>query len=153
MSGSGGWPMTVFLTPDLRPFFAGTCFPPEDRWGRPGFANVLSQLAEAWSSRRDDVDRVANQVTEALSRATSLESAPGRVDRARIQRAVQKLSQDFDDTWGGFGNAPKFPPSMRLELLMRQYRLRPDPKLLQMVTLTLDKMAQGGMYDQVGGGF
>jgi uncharacterized protein YyaL (SSP411 family) len=153
MSGSGGWPMSVFLTPDLRPFFAGTYFPPTDRWGRPGFASVVTQLANAWSARRDEVERMADQVTERLARAVSLEAAPGSVSRELVRRAVQRIGQEFDTVYGGFGGAPKFPPSMRLELIMRQYLLQPDPGLLQQVTVTLDRMARGGMYDQVGGGF
>jgi uncharacterized protein len=153
LSGSGGWPMTVFMTPELQPFFAGTYFPPTDRWGRPGFANVLIQLAAAWHDRRADVLQIAGQVTERIAGAALPEGTSGRVDRDLIRRAIERMGRDFDDTWGGFGQAPKFPPSMRLELMMRQYRLQPDPKLLKMVTLTLDRMAQGGMYDQVGGGF
>src|SRR5262249_35842920 len=103
MSGSGGWPVTGFLTPGLQPFCPGADCPPTDRWGRPGFASVLTQLAEAWRNRREDVTRIAAQVTERIAQASSLESGPGQVDRDLIRRAVQRLGRDFDDTWGGFG--------------------------------------------------
>jgi len=147
--GQGGWPMTVFLTPDQQPFFAGTYFPPRDAHGRPGFPTLLRRIAELWAK---DWDRLAQQ-GEHLTRLLreSSVAAPGAVDVGRaIDDAVRMFETAFDQTWGGFGRAPKFPPSQPLRLLLRR---RDDPMALRMATTTLDAMAQGGMYDQIGGGF
>jgi uncharacterized protein YyaL (SSP411 family) len=147
--GQGGWPMTVFLTPDQQPFFAGTYFPPRDAHGRPGFPTLLRRIAELWAGDRARLVAQGEQLTRML-RASSV-AAPGTVDVARaIDDAVRMFEQAFDQTWGGFGRAPKFPPSQPLRLLLRR---RDDPSALRMVTTTLDAMAQGGMYDQIGGGF
>jgi uncharacterized protein YyaL (SSP411 family) len=153
MSGSGGWPMSVFLTPDLKPFYAGTYFPPDDRYGRPGFQNLLRQLADYWHNRRDDVQQAANRAALALAQYASLQSEGGEITPDLIPSAVQAMTRDFDAVHGGFGGAPKFPPSMRLTLMLREHRRSPDPQLLNVVTTTLDRMARGGIYDQVGGGF
>jgi uncharacterized protein YyaL (SSP411 family) len=147
--GQGGWPMTVFLTPDQQPFFAGTYFPPRDAHGRPGFPTLLRRIAELWARDRDRLVQQGEQLTRML-RESSV-AAPGAVDVPRaIDDAVRMFEQAFDQTWGGFGGAPKFPPSQPLRLLLRR---RDDPTALRMVTTTLDAMAQGGMYDQIGGGF
>jgi uncharacterized protein YyaL (SSP411 family)/aryl-alcohol dehydrogenase-like predicted oxidoreductase len=150
--GHGGWPMTVFLTPDQRPFFAGTYFPPRDNYGRPGFPTVLSRIAEAWRDRRKDLDEQAARLTEHLQNEARA-SAPLPITEAELRLAVAQYRREFDPTYGGFGHAPKFPPSTGLLLLLRAHRRFGDPEALAMAVKTLDMMAGGGMYDQVGGGF
>ena len=151
-NGQGGWPMTVFLTPDQQPFFAGTYFPPTDRLGRPGFASLLTQLAELWQRKGDDLREQASQLTEHLQqRARPLPG--GTIGEAEIRAAAAELAESFDETYGGFGPAPKFPPATALSLLLRHHRRTGDAQALAMVRKTLDAMAQGGMYDQIGGGF
>jgi uncharacterized protein YyaL (SSP411 family)/aryl-alcohol dehydrogenase-like predicted oxidoreductase len=150
--GQGGWPMTVFLTPDQQPFFAGTYFPPTDRYGRPGFATVLSHIATQWQERPDEFSHQAAQLTEYLKgRGEPLSG--GNVGETEIRAAAAELGRAFDKTYGGFGPAPKFPPSTALSLLLRHHRRTGDPEALIMVTKTLEAMAQGGMYDHIGGGF
>jgi len=149
--GQGGWPMTVFLTPEQRPFFAGTYFPPEDRHGRPGFPTILRRIAELWQENRPALERMGEEVTEHLRAATIL--APGEVNvAAAIADAADQLAATFDPAWGGFGRAPKFPPATLLRLLLLAQQAG-DARALPMVRRTLDGMAHGGMYDQVGGGF
>ncbi|RPI09594.1 MAG: thioredoxin domain-containing protein, partial [Zetaproteobacteria bacterium] len=150
--GQGGWPMTVFLTPDQEPFFAGTYFPPTDRFGRPGFASLLTQIADLWERRRGDLIEQARTLTEHLRDRTG-PGAGGNVGEEEIRAAVRELAAGFDPTYGGFGPAPKFPPSAQLGLLLRHHRRSADAAVLAMATKTLDCMAQGGMYDQIGGGF
>ncbi len=150
--GQGGWPMTVFLTPDQRPFYAGTYFPPTDRYGRPGFATLLTRIAELWREQGDRLREQAGQLTEYL--AVRSHALPGgSVGEAEIRAAARELAATFDRTYGGFGPAPKFPPSAALSLLLRAHRRTGDPAALEMVKKTLDGMAQGGMYDHIGGGF
>ncbi len=152
MTGSGGWPLTAFLSPDGRPFYAGTYFPDEARHGLPAFRTVLQAIAEAWRDRRDEVRRQGDRIVQAVGRAARLaESTEPLVDEIALQ-AVRGLMAAFDPRWGGFGGAPKFPPPMTLEFLLRRH-LRGTPGVLEPVTRTLDRMAAGGMYDQVGGGF
>jgi uncharacterized protein YyaL (SSP411 family) len=153
MTGSGGWPMSVFLTPDLRPFFGGTYFPPDDRHGMPGFPRVVEAVTDAYRERRGEVVEQARQLAEHVAR--QLEVPPGRVDPERMQldRAVGRLASTFDAELGGFGGAPKFPAPMALEFLLRAWRRSGDPATLRMVTLTLDRMADGGIHDQLAGGF
>ncbi len=153
MSGSGGWPMTVFLTPgDHRPFFAGTYFPPVDKFGRPGFPTLLRRLAELWKSERSVLDTQAQELERELV-AEAQAASVANVAESAIDAAVAQLARAFDPTHGGFGSAPKFPPSMALELLLRHHRRTGDERSLVMVRRTLDGMARGGMYDQLGGGF
>ncbi|PYQ24265.1 MAG: hypothetical protein DMF81_06030, partial [Acidobacteria bacterium] len=150
--GQGGWPMTVFLTPEQQPFFAGTYFPPEDRWGRPGFTTVLERIAEQWRSDRPSAEAQGAQLVDYLRENTR--SAPGgTVGEEALRAAAEQLARAFDARWGGFGPAPKFPPSASLSLLLRCHRRFGDEPALGMVRQTLDGMARGGMYDQVGGGF
>jgi hypothetical protein len=150
--GQGGWPMTVFLTPAQEPFFAGTYFPPENRYGRPGFPTLLTRIAELWTTRRDQLVAQGQQLTELLR--SSSQAAPGAVDVAvALRQALALWERTFDSTWGGFGRAPKFPTAQSLRVLLRQAVIRGDAALLRMVTTTLDAMASGGMYDQLGGGF
>ena len=154
MTGSGGWPLNVFLTPDLMPFYGGTYLPPEDRYGRPGFRRLLEHIAKLWREDPDDVLRDAEQLTRAIRDGAESRAAPsGVLDVTVLARAVEELEQDFDLAWGGFGQAPKFPPSGAIAVLLRQYLHTGQPKLLEMATTTLDRMAYGGMYDQLGGGF
>jgi uncharacterized protein YyaL (SSP411 family) len=150
--GHGGWPMTVFLTPGQEPFFAGTYFPPEDRHGRPGFPAILRRIAELWRDNRAALERVGGELTAHLRQSTEL--SPGAIDLdAALARLLDQLTATFDPAWGGFGQAPKFPPATLLRLLLRIHRRDGDPRTLHMVRRTLDGMARGGMYDQLGGGF
>jgi len=150
--GQGGWPMTVFLTPDQEPFFAGTYFPPDDRWGRPGFPSLLKKIAEAWEKDPAGLMSQAHQLTERLKNELKAVS-PVSVSISVLDEAVTQFREDFDERHGGFGGAPKFPPSAGLSLLLRCYRRTGESRTLQMVTRTLDAMAAGGIYDHIGGGF
>ncbi|MBX6773300.1 MAG: thioredoxin domain-containing protein [Chloroflexi bacterium] len=153
MTGSGGWPMTVFLTPDLVPFYAGTYFPPIDRPGLPSFRRVLTAVADAYRNRRSEVAATVGQVAAYL-RDRRLHPAPDYLLTPEIlDRALTALSNHFDPIHGGFGRAPKFPQPMVLEFLLRQHVRTGDARALAMVELTLQRMARGGIYDQLGGGF
>ncbi len=156
MTGQGGWPLNVFLTPDGRPFYGGTYFPPEDRHGRTGFPALLHALSDAWTSRHGDIENAAAEISSRLAASVGAASAlPGSepVGQKQTARAASDLATRFDATWGGFGPAPKFPPHAGLALLLREQARTADPKQKTMVETTLDRMAQGGMYDQIGGGF
>ena len=148
LTGSGGWPLTVFLTPEGRPFYGGTYYPPEDRLGQPGFRRVLASLAEVWRTRRGEALAAAESLTGQLA-ATQLPQNPDELSLEVTASAVETLSGTFDPVYGGFGGAPKFPPHTGLEFLL----LRPEPRALEMATVTLDNIAEGGVYDQLGGGF
>jgi uncharacterized protein YyaL (SSP411 family)/aryl-alcohol dehydrogenase-like predicted oxidoreductase len=150
--GQGGWPMTVFLTPEQQPFFAGTYFPPDDRYGRPGFPSLLKRIAERWEAERDRIRAQGHDVVEHLRQGATA-SPGGSLGTAELDRAAAQLANDFDERFGGFGRAPKFPPSGALLLLLRVHRRTGDAHALEMVTKTLDEMARGGMYDHLGGGF
>jgi uncharacterized protein len=151
-NGQGGWPMTVFLTPGQEPFFAGTYFPPVDRYGRPGFPTLLMKIAEAWKNDRPALLQQGKTLADHL-RAQAGAPAPESVGRDLIEAAATQLSREFDPAHGGFGSAPKFPPSAQLALLLRHHRRTGDALSLQVVRVTLDAMAGGGLYDQIGGGF
>ncbi len=146
LSGHGGWPMTVFLTPDAKPFYGGTYFPPESRHGLPGFKRVLESLSTTWREKRGDVEEAATGLSEYLQAAAAVTGAPGVPERAVLDSAAAALREGFDYVWGGWGRAPKFPPACTLEFLLRR-----DER--ELTRLTLDGMAAGGMYDVVGGGF
>ncbi len=149
----GGWPMSVFLTPDLKPFYGGTYFPPQDRFQLPSFKKVLMSIAQAWRDRRADVLDGANSLTENIQAAMQMEAGQGSLDEGVLRNALDQLKRRFDSRFGGFGGAPKFPHPMDLRLLLR-LGLRFDADLAgSMVTKTLDNMAMGGIYDQLGGGF
>jgi uncharacterized protein YyaL (SSP411 family) len=154
LTGSGGWPMSVWLTPDGRPFYAGTYFPPSDRQGMPSFSRVLEAAADAWTERRDEVLEAAGQISEALERSitTGAQGATGATPDL-LTAAVEGLGNGFDARLGGFGRAPKFPPAMTLAFLCGRVVLEPSLRTLEMITTTLDAMAAGGIYDQLGGGF
>ncbi len=152
--GQGGWPMSVWLTPELKPFYAGTYYPPQDRYGRPGFARVLTALAEAWRDKRDQVLASADDITKHLHDFGAIPASENQLDAESLLRAAgERLSAGFDRVNGGFGNAPKFPHALELRLLLRIRQRFDEQSALDMVTTTLNKMACGGMYDQLGGGF
>jgi len=151
MTGQGGWPMTCILTPEGEPFFAGTYFPAEPRQGMPAFTQVLQALADAWENRRDDVKAVSADVIKHLQE--EVDHGGDALGADDLDAAAATLSTQHDDEAGGFGASPKFPPSMVLEFLLRQYARTGDERSLEMVTTTCDAMARGGMYDQLGGGF
>nr|PZN63298.1 MAG: thioredoxin domain-containing protein [Sphaerobacter thermophilus] len=153
MTGQGGWPLTIFLMPDGKPFYAGTYFPPEDRSGMPGFPRVLLAVAEAYRNRRDDLERAANDIQGHLTEHFRWSLPETAITPALLNEAASGLARQFDEANGGFGGAPKFPPPMALEFLLR-YRLRTgSDTALRIVELTLERMARGGIHDQVGGGF
>ncbi|UCD74507.1 MAG: thioredoxin domain-containing protein [Phycisphaerales bacterium] len=154
MTGSGGWPLTVFLTADLKPFYGGTYFPPESRYGRPGFRDLLERIAKVWVESPGDIRQNADRLMGALHAHAASRATPSpELDTQIISDAVRQLERTYDGKWGGFGRAPKFPPSAAISLLLRQYARTGDEKLLEMARNTLDRMARGGMYDQIGGGF
>ena len=153
LTGQGGWPNSVFLTTDLKPFYAGTYFPPEDRYGRPGFPVVLQGLSEAWKTRRSDVEAQAEEMAEAMRRFLEERAHPADAPPGVevLQRGLDTLVHRFDREWGGFGGAPKFPTPSNLYLCLELAGERPEAA--EMLTATLDQMARGGLYDQLGGGF
>ncbi|MBN2492720.1 MAG: thioredoxin domain-containing protein, partial [Planctomycetes bacterium] len=155
LTGHGGWPNSVWLTPDRRPFFAGTYFPPEDRPDRPGFPTVLRRIAAWWATERRHVEAQADEVTDALRRMAggSHMAGSGRAGRERVAAALAELRRTFDPRHGGFGTRPKFPPHGALALLLHEFELTGDRELLGMVTRTLDGLRLGGIHDHVGGGF
>ena len=153
MTRQGGWPMTMFLTPELQPFYGGTYFPPDDRYGRPGFANVLQAVAAAYRDRRGDVSKQADEIVEHLTQMSSVSDHGHDLTTDLLDGAFRHYRSTFDSQYGGFGNAPKFPPSMGLPFLLRYWLRTENPNALEMAELTLEKMARGGMYDQLGGGF
>lgn len=153
LTGSAGWPLSVFLTPELKPFYGGTYFPPVQRWGKPAFKDLLVAIADVWENKQDQIGVVSQEMVEALSRLACPPIHQGPYDRQQVQRAVRLVKESYDPIYGGFGPAPKFPPTGQLDLLMRLYRRSGDLELWQMVSHTLTKMAQGGIYDHIGGGF
>jgi len=154
LTGHGGWPMSVFLTPDLHPFYAGTYFPPEQRYGMPSFRQVLKAVSDAWQNKRDGVIEQSINITKALTEHAQHEGN-GNIELSEtlLTTAGQMLSRAYDLRYGGFGRAPKFPHPLDLRLLLRLYHRFNDVDALQMVTHTLDQMARGGIYDQLAGGF
>ena len=153
MTGSGGWPMSVFLTPDLRPFYGGTYFPPEDRHGMPGFPRVLEAVSDAYRSRRDEVEQQAGMLAAHLTAQLAVPAGEREPVVAQLEAGAARIASTFDAEHGGFGGAPKFPAPMTLEFLLRLWRRTGDDAPLAMVTRTLDAMADGGINDQLGGGF
>ena len=153
LTGSGGWPMTVFLTPDGKPFHAGTYFPPVDHGNMPGFPRVLTSVAQAYESNRGEIQRVTQQLAGQMGRSRQVNKGTSPLTADILHQAYSSLATSFDYQNGGTGTAPKFPQPMTLELLLRYYHAGYNPRALEMVELTLDKMAYGGIYDQIGGGF
>ena len=164
MTGRGGWPMTVFLTPDGRPFYGGTYFPPRDGHGMPSFRRVLDAVDDVWRNRRDEVDRQAEALADAVARRTYRPSDligdergadvdPGSLAPVLLASAMAELGARFDTTWGGFGPAPKFPQPQLVDLCLRHHHDTGDEESLAMATTSLAAMAAGGIYDHLGGGF
>ena len=152
-TGRGGWPMNVFLTPDKRPFFGGTYFPPSPRYNMPSWPQILTSIADAFRDKRDELENSANNIVGELRRLSVVESVPGGLSTDLLDQAFSSFTRTFDSVNGGFGGAPKFPPAMSLEFLLRYHKRTGDGLALSIVTHTLDKMANGGIYDQLGGGF
>ncbi|MCL0043981.1 thioredoxin domain-containing protein [Dehalococcoidia bacterium] len=152
-TGQGGWPMTVFMTPDGKPFFGGTYFPPEDRHGLPGFPRLLASIAEAYKTRRSDISNTAEQLAAHIRSGVVTSHGQEPLTSEILSRSYQSIASDFDRQHGGMGQAPKFPQPMAYEFLLRYYARSSDTEALAMVDLTLEHMASGGIYDQLGGGF
>ena len=153
LTGHGGWPMTVFLTPDGTPFYGGTYFPPEDRHGLPGFPRLLAALGDAWRTRRAEVVQSGRELAESLGQTDRLRRAATLLGDEQLFAAFQGISSQFDEEWGGLGGAPKFPQPMIWEFVLRFFKRTGNPYAQRMVHTTLIRMARGGMYDQLGGGF
>lgn len=153
MTGSGGWPMTVFLTPDLVPFHAGTYFPPEDRMGMPGFPKVLITVSDYYRTHPKEVASMEAQMRNALHQMVRILPSQEAIDIDLLSRAFNAMEKQFDPVHGGFGSAPKFPHSMTLSFLLRHWKKTLEREALRMAEVTLDKMADGGIYDHLGGGF
>ncbi len=153
-TGGGGWPMSVWLTPDLQPFFGGTYFPPENRYGHPGFASVLTQITSAWQTERDKIEESAREVVAQLAAHAAVQPGPASiVDNSILDSGFNVFRRTFDSQMGGFGPAPKFPRPAVFEFLLRYHLRTGNREALDMVLLTLREMAKGGMHDQLGGGF
>ncbi len=153
MTDHGGWPMSVFLTPDLQPFFGGTYFPPVDGRGMHGFPRVLLGVHQAWVERRDEIMNSAGDLTERIRRMGTIPPPSGTLGANLLDQAARGAARAFDTVHGGFGSSPKFPHPMDLKLLLRQHLRSGEAHPLQMVRHTLDKMARGGIYDHLLGGF
>ncbi len=153
MGRNGGWPLTVFLTPDQKPFFAGTYFPPADRYGMPGFPKVLAAVAEAYRERHGEVAEQAGEIVRAIETVTRPQTAGAEIGPEMLAAAAERLGARFDDEHGGFGSRPKFPSTMALDVLLRRGALDGDARALARVRHALDAMRAGGIHDQLGGGF
>jgi uncharacterized protein YyaL (SSP411 family) len=153
LTGHGGWPMTVFITPEGEPFYGGTYFPPAPRHGMPAFQQVLLGISEAWTRRRDDVRRSADELTETLRQAAALRPPPAEIDHRLLDQAFAELAPLHDRRLGGFGAAPKFPQPLALDFLLRYWSRSGNEEAMAIVRHTLRFMARGGIYDHVGGGF
>ena len=152
MTGSGGWPLSVFLTPEREPFYGGTYFPPKDVYGRPGFGRVLLSVAEAWKNKRQDLVDSAGKLTGYLENPEPA-AATAKLSQETLDKAFQAFRSTFDDVNGGFGDSPKFPQPTNLSMLLSYWHRTGDAQALQMVEQTLEAMADGGIYDHLGGGF
>ncbi|MFO7743601.1 MAG: thioredoxin domain-containing protein [Anaerolineae bacterium] len=153
LTGSGGWPMSVFLTPDGKPFYAGTYFPPEPRYGMPSFKHVLRTIADAWERQRQELVEGGDRVVESIGRQMAARAPEQDLESEALARAFRSLRRDFDDQYGGWDGSPKFPQPMIVEFLLRHHHVTGEPEALRMAVKTLDSMARGGIYDQLGGGF
>ena len=152
-TGRGGWPMNVFLTPDKRPFYGGTYFPPVARYNMPSWPQILTSISEAYRNKREELEESAANIVTELRRLSAVEIAQGGLGTEILDAAFESHSRTFDTVNGGFGGAPKFPAAMSLEFLLRYHHRTGDERALAIVTHSLDKMARGGIYDQLGGGF
>ncbi len=156
-TGSGGWPMTVFLTPDLKPFAGGTYFPPQDRWGQPGLARVLKKVADAWKTDRENIVASSDKIISQLQSAIKVAGGTDKMSNSVVRKGYEQFASQFDSKFGGFGDPPKFPRPVTLNFLFDLYGTAPDSKegkhALEMTLFTLRKMAEGGIHDHIGGGF
>jgi len=154
MTGRGGWPMTVFLTPDLKPFYAGTYFPKEPRHGMPAFGQVLEAVADAWANGREEIETSAGKIADAITTsARRAGGGDGDLDAGLLAAAVHRFGEAFDAARGGFGGAPKFPPATTIRLLLAHHHRTGEARVREMAVVTLDAMARGGLNDQLAGGF
>jgi hypothetical protein len=153
LTGQGGWPLTAFLTAEGKPFYGGTYFPPDDRYGRPGMKRILEAIAHNYKTHRTEIHDSAEKISQALQNAELFDKKDGKAGPEVLEAVIQNIGRMFDPQFGGFGNAPKFPHASALELLMDAYLQTPQAWLLTMVTTTLERMGRGGVYDQIGGGF
>jgi uncharacterized protein YyaL (SSP411 family) len=151
-TGQGGWPLSVFLTPDQRPFYVGTYFPALDSYGRPGFGSLCRQLAQSWKEKPKDIEKAADNFMQNLGKLQQ-HQAPSKIDKSILDEAAINLLQIADTTYGGFGQAPKFPNASNLSFMFRYSKLSGISKFQKFALLTLKKMAKGGIFDQIGGGF
>lgn len=152
LTGSGGWPLSIFLTPDKKPFYGGTYFPTEDRYGIPSFKKVLLSVAEAWKNQKEELLESASSITDFLQKKTELDSS-SKLSAELLEKAFEEYAERFDAVYGGFGSGTKFPSPHNLSFLLRYYHRTKEPKALEMVEKTLQKMAYGGIHDHIGGGF
>lgn len=153
MTGSGGWPMSMFLTPELKPFYGATYVPPTSKYGLPGFEDLITQLYDAWKNRRDEVLDSGNKIIEHIREASQSIESGGELNKEMLLKGAQQFKNGFDEEYGGFGGAPKFPRPPGINFLLRAYYRFGDSESLQMIIRTLLQMARGGMYDHLGGGF
>ncbi|MDP1760695.1 MAG: DUF255 domain-containing protein, partial [Deltaproteobacteria bacterium] len=153
LTGHGGWPLSVFLAPDLKPFYGGTYFPPEDRGGLPGFPRLLLALSQAYQQNREQLTSLSLKVESHVQRLGELAGGGGDPTRETLEAAAHRLLDDFDPENGGLGRAPKFPRSLELDFLFHYYHFSGEAPVLAQLGFTLEKMARGGIYDQLGGGF
>ena len=153
ISGQGGWPLTGFLLPDGRPFYGGTYFPPQDAMGRPSFRRVLEHVATAYTTRREEVERAARGLAGAVAQAERFEGAQAVWDAGQLDQLTTATVERFDPVNGGFSQAPKFPHAAAIDFILEQHQATGDERLLHVAQTTLEHMARGGVYDQLGGGF
>src|SRR5260221_3467377 len=153
ISKQGGWPLTGFLLSDGKPFFGGTYFPPEDQMGRPGFRRILLAVSDSYRNKRAELERAANSLADAVSQAEVFTGADADLDLGVVDAQIKSMTQLFDIKNGGFGRAPKFPHSSAIDLILERYQQTKEKHLLAMAETTLEKMARGGVYDQLAGGF
>jgi uncharacterized protein len=156
LAGQGGWPNSLWLTPEGKPWYAGTYFPPDDKFGRPGFKKILNQLARAWTAQNPEILKRADEISAKIKRYTSGKTSgtvSGKISYRLLENATEIMGMTFDSRMGGFGRAPKFPPHSSLQLLLSEYERTKSDRLLHMASVTLDAMANGGIHDHVGGGF
>jgi uncharacterized protein YyaL (SSP411 family) len=153
MTGQGGWPLTVFLTPEKKPFYGGTYFPPYARWGSVGFSDLLESVHHSWQTNKDQVVASSVELTVLLERRFSMKTDKSVLSEVQLDQMFNRLKSQFDTVYGGFSQSPKFPMGHNLSLLLRYWKRRNKKEALDMAAQTLKAMAQGGMYDQLGGGF
>ncbi|HBK86585.1 MAG TPA: thioredoxin domain-containing protein [Firmicutes bacterium] len=153
LTGSGGWPLTIIMTPDKQPFYAGTYFPPHSQFGRPGLVELAKAITQAWHDNRPDLLKRADQIAQRLQAATAPVMCETALDKSTLDKAYEYFKRAFDPTYGGFGRAPKFPSPHNLCFLLRYWLRTGEADALQMVVTTLEQMQRGGVYDQIGGGF